>query len=149
MLPLFAQEHSTGCVAACVRMVMADLGLSLTESEIRLRCGHSGLGMRLNQIAAGLTDFPVKIEYHTNWSLDDIADAIRQSIFPIVGVDLRYIEGLFAFHSIVVANVTKEQIVVHDPLHPQSSRVIGSQTFEEAWESADSECLVISLKQKV
>lgn len=40
-------------------MVLADLGFSLSESEIRPRCGHSSLGMRLNQVAAGLTDLTV------------------------------------------------------------------------------------------
>lgn len=128
---------------------MASLGFSFTESEIRLRCGHSGFGMRLNQIAAGLTDLPVTVEYHTDWSLDDIADAVRQSTFPIVGVDLRYIEGLFAFHSIVIINLTSEHIIVHDPLHSQSPRNIGLQAFAEAWESADNEGIVISLKQDI
>ncbi len=71
--------------------------------------------MRLNQVAAGLTELPVAVEYHTDWSIDDLADATHQSIFPIVGIDLRYIEGLFAFHAVVVAHVTREQIVVHDP----------------------------------
>ncbi|MGH9855121.1 MAG: cysteine peptidase family C39 domain-containing protein [Blastocatellia bacterium] len=64
MLPLFAQELSTSCVAACLRMILAALGFSLTESEIRSRCGHSDLGMRLNQVAQGLDDLPVKVEYH-------------------------------------------------------------------------------------
>ena len=145
MLPLIAQEQATGCVAACVRMVLAAQGFSLSESEIRSRCGHSGFGMRLNQVAAGLTDLPVKIEYHTDWGVDDLADATRQSIFPIVGIDLRYIEGLFAFHAVVIARVATELIVVHDPLYAQSPRDIGLQAFAEAWESADCECLTIAL----
>jgi len=149
VLPLIAQEQATGCVAARMRMVLAALGTSLSESEIRSRCGHSSLGMRLNQMAAGLTDLPVAVEYHTDWSIDDIADATRQSIFPIVGIDLRYIEGLFAFHAVVVANVAREQIVVHDPLHVQSPRPIGLPAFAEAWESADGECLTIVMKKKM
>jgi len=146
VLPLIAQEQATGCVAACVRMVLAALGFSLSESEIRSRCDHSSLGMRLNQVAAGLTDLPVVVEYNTDWSIDDLADATRQSIFPIVGIDLRYIEGLFAFHAVVVAHVTREQIVVHDPLHVQNPRPIGLPAFAEAWESADRECLTIVTK---
>lgn len=76
MLPLFAQEQSTSCVAACVRMALASLGFSFTESEIRSRCGHSGLGMRLNQVASGLTVLPLEIEYHTDWNTDDLDDAV-------------------------------------------------------------------------
>lgn len=130
-------------------MVLTALGFSLTESEIRLRCGHSNLGMRLNQIVAGLADLPLSVEYPIDWGLDDLAEATRQSVFPIVGIDLRHIEGLFAFHSVVVSKVTSEHLVVHDPLYPNSARHIGLQTFLEAWEGADKECLTIKLKQKV
>jgi len=45
-------------------MALAALGISLTESEIRSRCGHSDLGMRLNQVAHGLADLPIEVEYH-------------------------------------------------------------------------------------
>jgi len=147
MLPLLAQELSTSCVAACVRMALASLGFALAESDIRSRCSHSGLGMRLNQVAPGLADLPVAVEYHTDWNMDDLSDAVRQSIFPIVGIDLRYIEGLFAFHAVVVANMTSEQIIVHDPLNAQTPRTISLRAFEEAREGADRECLMIEVKK--
>lgn len=143
MLPLFPQELSTSCVAACVRMALAALGLTLPEAEIRSRCGHTSLGMRLNQVAAGLSDLPLAVEYHTDWSLDDLDDAVCQSVFPIVGVDLRYVEGLFAFHAVVVANLTSRQLTVHDPQHAHRPRRISRQAFEEAWESAGRECLML------
>jgi len=149
VLPLFAQELSTSCVAACVRMALAALGFSLTESEIRSRCGHSSLGMRLNQVAQGLSDLPVNTEYHPDWSIDDLIEAVRRPVFPIVGVDLRFVDGLFAFHALVIADVTSDEIIVHDPRDAHSPRNISLRTFEEAWESADRECLVIEMKQQV
>ena len=124
-------------------MVLAALGHDLSEAEIRLRCGYSRLGMRLNQMAAGLIDLPVAVEYHTNWNLDDLAEASRQSTFPIVGVDLRYVDGLFAFHAVVVVQVTGQQLTVHDPRFTHSPSNIGRAAFEKAWDSADRECLVI------
>ncbi len=149
MLPLYSQELSTSCVAACVRMVLAALGFAFSEAEIRARCGYSGLGMRLNQVAQGLVDLPVKAEYHTDWNLDDLTAVVRQSVLPIVGVDLRFVDGLFAFHALVIADVTSEQVLVHDPRHGVSPQIISLPTFEEAWESADRECLVLELKQPV
>ncbi|MGH9751553.1 MAG: cysteine peptidase family C39 domain-containing protein [Blastocatellia bacterium] len=149
MLPLFAQELSTSCVAACLRMALAALGFSITEAEIRSRCGHSGLGMRLNQVAQGLADLPIKVECHTDWSIDDLTDAVRRSVFPIVGIDLRFVDGLFAFHAVVIADVMSGHVVAHDPRNSQSPRSISLQTFEDAWESADRECLVIEMKQRV
>jgi ABC-type bacteriocin/lantibiotic exporter with double-glycine peptidase domain len=148
VLPLFAQELSTSCVAACLRMALAALGFSLTESEIRSRCDHTHLGMRLNQVVQGLADLPIEVEYHTDWSIDDLTDAVRQSIFPIVGIDLRFVEGAFAFHAVVVADVMSGHVIVHDPWNSQSPQSISLQTFEDAWESADRECLVIEMKQR-
>lgn len=149
MLPLHSQELSTSCVAACVRMVLAALGYDLPEAEIRARCGYSGLGMRLNQVAQGLVDLPVKAEYYTDWNLDDLTAAVRQSVFPIVGVDLRFVDGLFAFHALVITDVTSEQVLVHDPRHAVSPQTISLPAFEDAWERADRECLVLELKQPV
>src|SRR5574341_643479 len=130
-------------------MALAALGFSLAESEIRSRCGHSGLGMRLNQVAQGLADLPVRAEYHTDWSIDDLTEAVRRSVFPIVGVDLRFVDGLFAFHALVIADVMSDEIIVHDPRITHSPQSISLRTFEEAWESADRECLVIEMKQQV
>lgn len=145
MLPLFAQELPTSCVAACVRMALAALGLQLNESEIRSECGHTPLGMRLNQVAGSLADLPVTIEYHTDWNLDDLHDAVCRSVYPIVGVDLRYVDGLFAFHALVIAAIASDRVSVHDPRDDRSPLILGRQTFAEAWEAADRECLTIEL----
>lgn len=105
--------------------------------------------MRLNQVASGLTDLPVEVEYHTDWNIDDLSDAVRRAVFPIVGVDMRYIEGLFALHAFVIANVMSDQLIVHDPLNAQNPRSISLRAFEEAWESADRECVTIEMKKRV
>lgn len=102
--------------------------------------------MRLNQVAAGLFDLPVTVEYRTDWSLHDIEDAVRQSSFPIVGVDLRYVDGLFAFHAVVVVEMARDELSIHDPRYAQSPINIGRVAFEKAWESADRECLIMTPK---
>lgn len=127
-------------------MVLAALGYDLSEADIRSRCGYDRLGMRLNQVAAGLFDLPVTVEYRTDWSLHDIEDAVRQSSFPIVGVDLRYVDGLFAFHAVVVVEMARDELSIHDPRYAQSPINIGRVAFEKAWESADRECLIMTPK---
>ena len=67
MLPLFPQELPTSCVAACVRMVLTSLGHRLNETDIRHRCGHTALGMRLNQVASGLEDLPIDVQHQLDW----------------------------------------------------------------------------------
>jgi ABC-type bacteriocin/lantibiotic exporter with double-glycine peptidase domain len=143
MLPLFGQELETSCVAACVRMVLASLGHMLTEAEIRTRCGHSRLGMRLNQIAGGLKDLPITVEYHLDWSRDDLSAAVRHEAFPIVGLDLRPIEGLFAFHAVIVVGLKSDQVVLHDPRYSNGAQLVGLPAFEMAWNNVDREAVII------
>jgi ABC-type bacteriocin/lantibiotic exporter with double-glycine peptidase domain len=52
-------------MAACVRMVLTHMGISLTEAEIRRRCGHTAAGMLLNEIPKGLRDLPIAVAYET------------------------------------------------------------------------------------
>lgn len=143
MLPLFGQELETSCVAACVRMVLASFGYMLTEAEIRTRCGHSKLGMRLNQIADRLKDLPVAVEYHLDWNRDDLSDAVRCEAFPIVGLDLRLIEGIFAFHAVIVAGLKSDQVILHDPRYSNGAQLVGLLALEMAWNHVDREAVVI------
>jgi ABC-type bacteriocin/lantibiotic exporter with double-glycine peptidase domain len=116
VLPLFSQELPTSCVAACVRMVLTGLGHPLTEVDIRDRCGQLTLGMRLNQVAKGLSDLPVAVAYELEWSLDDLVDAVRAGTNPVVGIDLRPVEGIFACHAVVIVGISDQHVLVHDPL---------------------------------
>lgn len=144
MLPLFSQELPTSCIAACVRMVLTGLGHPVTEEDIRHRCGQLTLGMRLNQVANGLRDLPVAVAYELGWTFDDLVDALRAGTNPIVGIDLRPVEGLFAFHAVVLVGVTAEHVLVHDPRDLKGPRSIGVNTFEAAWRAADREAVIIT-----
>ena len=142
MLPFYQQELSTSCVAACVRMA---LGYDFSEPEIRSRCGHTKAGMRLNQIKSCLADLPLTVEYHIDWNPDDLKNAIRKSIFPIAGIDLRPIEGQFAFHAVVVSKISRDYIVVLDPLYKKGNRKIGMAAFEAGWINAEREAVTITV----
>jgi ABC-type bacteriocin/lantibiotic exporter with double-glycine peptidase domain len=124
-------------------MVLAHLGISLTEAEIRRRCGHTAAGMLLNEIANGLRDLPVAVAYETGCGTDDLIDAIHGGLNPIVGIDLRPVDGIFAFHAVVVAGITARQVSVYDPQYPRGPRSIGLNTFELAWYGADGELVII------
>jgi ABC-type bacteriocin/lantibiotic exporter with double-glycine peptidase domain len=125
-------------------MVLADLGHSLSEAEVRDRCGHEALGMLLGKIANGLKDLPVTVEYHDDWGLDDLIDLVRAGVFPIVALDLRLVEGRDAYHAAVVVDITSDQLVVHDPLQEKDPRTISRSTFDAAWRAADREAVIIT-----
>lgn len=121
-----------------------DLTPKFDEAEIRLRCRHTSVGMRLNRIAGGLSDLPIVVEHSIDWGLDDLSDCIRAETHPIVAVDLRPIDGVFAFHAVV--GIEQNQLLVHDPLYQSGLRSIGLSAFETGWASADREAVLITSK---
>lgn len=78
------------------------------------------------------------------WGLDDLMHAGQRHAYPIAGIDLCPVEGIFAFHAVVVINITTDQVVVHDPLYEAGPRSIGQLTFKAAWNAAEREAVIIT-----
>src|SRR5574341_2468110 len=115
MLPIYEQEQPASCVPACVRMVFAAHSLQLIEEEIRTRCRQTLIGLTLADVPKGISNLPLVATMHNDWSIDDLRDETRQSNYPIVGIDLRPIDGRFAYHAVVIAKIDSNKITVHDP----------------------------------
>lgn len=147
MLPIYQQEQPASCVSACVRMVLTALGRTITEEDIRKRCGQSALGLSLTEVPKGLSDLPVITTVHTDWGLDDLRDEIRQLNYPIVGIDLRPIDGRFAYHAVVIAKVESNKITVHNPEPGQGVRELNPAIFMAAWKGANQQVLMILPKR--
>ncbi len=143
MLPIHQQEQPASCIAACVRMALAAFGHNLTEENIRKRCGQTALGLRLIDVPKGLSDLPVIATVHTDWGLDDLRDETRRSNYPIVGIDLRPIDGRFAYHAVVIAKIESNKITVHDPEPGKGLREMNTATFMAAWKGAGQQVLLI------
>ena len=125
-------------------MVLTALRHPLSEADIRNRRGHTSLGMQLNRIANGLNDVDVPVQYHIEWSFDDLVNAVQHHAFPIAGIDLRPVEGIFSFHAVVVANITADHVFVHDPRYEAGPRSVGLLTFRTAREAAEREAVIIT-----
>jgi ABC-type bacteriocin/lantibiotic exporter with double-glycine peptidase domain len=147
VLPIYQQEQPASCVAACVRMVLAAFGHTLAEENIRNCCGQTALGLRLIDVPKGLSDLPVIATVHTDWGLDDLRDEIRQLKYPIVGIDLRPIDGRFAYHAVVVVKIESNKVTAHDPEPGQGVREFNPATFMAAWKGANQQVLMILAKQ--
>jgi hypothetical protein len=100
--------------------------------------------MLLNQVPKGLSDLPLFVEYEIEWGLDDLVDAVKAGTNPIVGIDLRPVEGVFAFHAIVILDIAAEQVLVNDPRYTKGSRSIALNSFVSAWNAADREAVIIT-----
>lgn len=143
MLTWFAQELASSCVAACVRMALNGLGDSRDEAQVRQLIGYSRLGVSLAAAQARLVEAGAIVEWHTDWNLADLRDALRAGHFPIVGVERHLLGYPRAFHAIVLVNITSATVEALDPLDGPTSCRYGVAAFTEAWELAGREVLLI------
>ena len=138
----FAQEHPSSCVAACVRMVLAEMGHERTERDVRQLLGNPRFGLTLRRAANMLQEAGALVEWHDDWGLDDIRDCLREGNYPIVGVERRFFGHTSAPHAVVVTAVRGREIFLLDPLSAQPPGT-QSETFVAAWRSAGQEALVV------
>jgi hypothetical protein len=143
MLVWYAQELQSSCVAACVRMALGSLGLTLAESQIRGLIGHTRLGMSLAAAQIRLVGAGAMAQFHDDWSLDDLRDALRAGYHPIVGVERHLLGYSRAFHAVSLIEITAAEIIAMDPLDGPAQRRYGVAAFTAAWETAGREALVI------
>ena len=117
-------------------MILAAYGLEFDESSLRKRCHwtptYSVLSSDVVAAAQALGFTRSREEYDLR--LHDLRDAIRQGLFPIVGVDLSAY-GRFGHHAQVIASVSSRGVMIQDPL--QGQFVSNLFIFEEAWGEAD------------
>ncbi|HXG68964.1 MAG TPA: hypothetical protein VNO70_27945 [Blastocatellia bacterium] len=118
----YAQEHPTSCVAACVRMVLSDLGEDWTEGHVRGILGRPRLGITLKSARERLVHAGVRAFLHEDWSLYDLRDALSQGMYPIVGVERHPLGYAPASHAIVVVRIASKQIRALDPLNGPQAR---------------------------
>lgn len=143
MLNWYGQEHPTSCVAACVRMVLSGLGESWTEAQVRRIIGQPRLGITLTAACARLVQAGAIASLHSDWSLDDVRDAISQNRYPIVGVERHPLGHPPASHAIVLVSITSKLVSALDPLDGSQVQRYGLRAFELAWQLSGKEALVL------
>lgn len=139
----FEQEKQTSCVAACVRMVLSSYGVSHSEVEIRQWLGNPQLGITLNAALAHLEIIGAATEWHDDWNVDDLRDALRQGAYPIVGVERHIFGAPSARHAVVLISLTSQAVQVLDPLAEPNPQKYSLPTFARAWRLAGQEALLI------
>ena len=129
--PFHKQETRYSCVPACLRMVLGNFGVDISESALRTRCDCTPYGTdALMAVDAARALGFVKTAKYT-LTLEELKTVVRSGHCPIVFVDLNPIDGLDAIHAMVVVDVSEQEIVVLDPL--QGERRLPVYVFTAAW----------------
>jgi ABC-type bacteriocin/lantibiotic exporter with double-glycine peptidase domain len=130
-LPFYRQETPDSCVPACLRIVLAGLGVEITEVRLRQMCDCTILGTEaLNAVdTARKLGFPMA--HKENLSIEQLDAVVQSGCNPIVYVNLRPIDGEEGIHAMVVKALDDLWIEVYDPL--MGKRQLERAMFDAAW----------------
>lgn len=131
--PFYKQETEYSCVPACLRMVLASLGVIKTEQELREMCdcttleGAAALKMIDAARALGFTETRKQ-----NLSLDDLEYELERGLFPItyVGVSTSA-SKLPEKHAVVVVAIEGDQVQTLDPARGEI--ILSREEFFVEW----------------
>lgn len=143
MIAWHSQELPTSCVSACVRMVLQGLSLPLAERQVRQMLGHTVFGLSLKKAHANLTAAGALAHLYNDWNADDLRDALRQKLYPIVGVERHVLGYPPASHAIVLLEIKSRTVNILDPFAGPQAQAHTLTAFELAWHLAGPEALII------
>jgi len=117
--PFYKQETDYSCVPACLRMVLASLGVFKTEQQLRELCDCTVLegASALKAVdAARASGF--KRTRKRNLIFDDLISELERGLFPIAYVKALLPPHAFAqSHALVVIAVEGDAVRALDPAH--------------------------------
>jgi ABC-type bacteriocin/lantibiotic exporter with double-glycine peptidase domain len=113
-------------------MVLAGLGLDLTEERLRELCDCSPLfgteALRAVEAARGL-GFASTAKYTLRY--DELRGLVEGGRYPVAYVSLEAIGGTEESHAVVIVEAEDEAVTVYDPLHGE--RRLSRQSFATGW----------------
>jgi len=113
-------------------MVLAGLGLDLTEEHLRELCDCSPLfgteALRAVEAARGL-GFAGTAKYTLRY--DELRGLVEGGRFPVAYISMEAIGGTEESYAVVVVEADDEAVMVYDPLHGE--RRLSRQSFATGW----------------
>ena len=135
-VPYFRQEKWFTCGPACLRMILAYLGIDITEKALERACETTELGTTPIQITTGAAKFGMDAMATKSASLENLRRSLENRLPVIVLIDPSYIYGGIAGfgHFIVVVGIENGAVIYHDPDVPEGEfRRCDIGKFLSAW----------------
>ena len=135
----YPQEEEAGCLAACAQMVLADLGIIVSQAELNRLFQLTPLGVPLSRLTR-LEQHGVNVALHRNGTLSDLSQAIDQNVPPIVFIrtsELSYWQE-DTQHALVVRGYEESHLLVNDPAFPDALRTVPADELMLAWDEFDN-----------
>jgi ABC-type bacteriocin/lantibiotic exporter with double-glycine peptidase domain len=130
--PLYEQETKYSCAPACLRMVLAALGLLKTEEEIREDCDCTILGTFADDLVRVAKKYGFANTRKDYLSLTDLKKQLDLGLYPIVYIGVRaYSHSRPEEHAAVVIKINENKINLLDP--SRGEIVLSEEEFENQW----------------
>lgn len=137
--PFFAQERFDTCMLACLRMILANMGILVSEEHLAGQMSAHDEGFDPDQVAELARRFGLESEAK-QLSLETVVDLVEKERFPIVLVDRTFIDGEFAIHAVIPIRFTRHYVIILDPL--RGERRVSKGRFVKATRRVDGWAVV-------
>jgi len=137
-MPLKPQYHKQetlySCAPACLKMVMEAYGVSVTEHEIREKCGCDEEGTDPEKLADAAREFGFDKSRAEQWGTDtqagieQVQKLLANGFYPIIYIKM---PPPFPTHAVVVIALTEDKVQLFDPYH--GPRNLAIERFLEEW----------------
>ena len=133
-LPHYQQSAEGYCLPACARMVLAYLGLELTEAEVSRTLGAQEFGTPSFAVQR-LTALNLQVTYR-EWSVAQLLDALQAKAPVLVFVRTAFLDHWTndVAHAVVIVGATEnQQFWIHDPAWPAGPQAVSWDGLLAAW----------------
>jgi len=141
-LPVYQQETPYSYVAACLRMVLAYLGVEVDEDTLRERSYTTLWGTSITDATTCARAYGLTAAWTEEARSDDLARWLEEGLFPILVVRLIHL-GHRSKHAVVVEEMAGDQLTYIDPADG-CRYTITREALEQAWQLAGGEAVLIT-----
>jgi ABC-type bacteriocin/lantibiotic exporter with double-glycine peptidase domain len=145
-LPVYQQETPYSCMAACLRIVLAHLGVEVDEDALRERSYTTLWGTSITDAVACARAYRLTATWTEEAGSDDLARWLEEGLFPILVVRLTHL-GHGSKHAVVVEEMAGDQLTYIDPADGRR-HTISREMLEQAWQLAGGEAVLITSPDK-
>lgn len=125
--PFFAQSRPDSCTLACLRMLLAHRGISVTEAELIEEVAPLVGGLPLEDLVQLVQRRGLHAEIQ-ELDVTQLAHLVDHGTFPIAYVDRSPFDGEFSVHAVIPVRVTRDFVAFLDPL--RGERRVSKRKFE-------------------
>ena len=137
------QEAEAGCLAACVQMALAHLGILLSQQTLNRLFGLTAAGVPTSRLER-LKRYGVQATLRQG-TVDDLRREIDRGLPPILFLRTGLLPGwsIDTQHAVLVSGYDGEDFLVNDPAFLTAPQRIDVATLELAWDEFDCRYAII------